>query len=603
MNNQKLMMFAVAGLLAPLANAAADNGLKSPTTTMVIPHPTADKAPVTGGTQPRLRRTNEEQPGNEMATWALFADGKTGLYFSMATELPATTAGGPVRGATHRMQLALVPFSLAQGADGAVAVTADASKGRFVTQNIGDEYRNANVPAAFAIDGGKAICAQYNYQANNTNDTKLYVQCFDQAGAVVMPQTEAFAKNNDDVCGSIENNRPSFIDKVGGKERYISWCLANGNGSDNAWARVFSITSNGANYSFKREYDLTILNQEERSRGMCSVDPGATFAVCAGTEGNNQPQREGTWLAAVDLTPGKYNGPNQQAALLWKKQIGGRTTIDGRRTYSMRAMISRVTTTDAQGNIVPTDMLFWRDGRLEGNNNGNNGKGGTYRANMFAVMKVTREGMQYVTPLTDLSTTELFGVDGTHNIQASVLVGEGDKLKPALLIQNGSHTGGQGTAQMRALGWDQASSKFTTLGQFGTGPSDRHLYPNYLGNNPGNQGRNHAHGSMIVNPFFGQNGNNDKLLFVVASTGKGTNMDPATKLAAYISVMPIASGAKPAQAPAGQPGTGGTSGGTTDEGTTDDGSDTTLGGCSAGGSAGLASFLLIGLAAFIRRRR
>jgi uncharacterized protein (TIGR03382 family) len=35
----------------------------------------------------------------------------------------------------------------------------------------------------------------------------------------------------------------------------------------------------------------------------------------------------------------------------------------------------------------------------------------------------------------------------------------------------------------------------------------------------------------------------------------------------------------------------------------DGSSDTTLGGCSTSGSAGFATFLLIGLAAFIRRRR
>jgi hypothetical protein len=602
MNNQKLLMFAVAGLLVPAADAAAD--IRSGNTTLVIPHPVNDTAPTTGNPA-RLRRTNEEQPGNEMATYALFADGKSGLYFSMATELPGVGATDAPRAATHRMQLALVPFSLTQAADGSVGVTADAKQGKFVTNNIGNEYRNANVPAAFAIDGGNAICAQYNYQPNNTNDTKLYIQCFNSAGAAVLPQTEAFAKNNDDVCGSIENNVPSLIGTTGATTRYISWCLANGNGSDNAWARVFQITKTGAAaYTYKREFDLTILNQEERSRGMCSVDPSATFAICAGTEGNNQPQREGTWLAAVDVTANKFNGSNQQAALLWKKQIGGRTTVDGRRTYAMRAMISRVQTTDATGAVVPTDLLFWRDALVEGNNNGNNGKGGTYRANRFAVIKATKAGIEYVTPLTDLSKDQLFGVDGTHNVQTSVLVGSGTSLKPALLVQNGSHTGGNGTAQIRAIGWDPTAKTFSNIGQFAGAPSDRHLYPNYLGNNPGNQGRNHAFGQLIANPFFGVNNNNDKFLVVYSSTGKGTDMVPSHKLAAYMTVMPVASGA-PAAGPA--PVTGGNTGtsGSTDDGSSssDDGSDATLGGCSTGGSAGLASFLLIGLAAFIRRRR
>src|SRR5258705_425554 len=110
MTNQKLLMFAVAGMLAPVANAAADSSLRAPVTTMVIPHPVVDKAPVTG-TPARLRRTNEEQPGNEMATYAMFADGKSGLYFAMTTELPGVNPADPVRGANHRIQLSLVPFS------------------------------------------------------------------------------------------------------------------------------------------------------------------------------------------------------------------------------------------------------------------------------------------------------------------------------------------------------------------------------------------------------------------------------------------------------------------------------------------------------------
>jgi uncharacterized protein (TIGR03382 family) len=435
------------------------------------------------------------------------------------------------------------------------------------------------------------------------------MQCFDATGAQVMGQTEAFAKNNDDVCGSIEGNIPSFIGKVGNTSRYISWCLANGNGRDDAWARVFQLTENGTAVTFKREFDLSILAQEERSRGMCSVDPSGAFAVCAGTEGNNQPQREGTWLAAVDLTPGKFNGPNQQGALLWKKQIGGRTTIEGKRTYSMRAMINRVMTTDAQGNIVPTDMLFWRDGLLQGNNN-TNGKGGTYRANMFAVIKATKTGMEYVTPRTDLATTELFGVDGTHNIQTSIMIGSGAALKPALLILNGSHTGGQGTSQLRVLAWDQATNKFTTAGQFAGAPHDRHLYPNYLGNNPGNQGRGHAFNQFVANPYFGVGGNNDKFLVITATAAKGGEMNPAKKLAGYLSIMPVASGVT-APSTGGTGTTSGTDTGTGPDTGTDtstdepvDGSDTTLGGCSTGGSAGgLATFFLIGLAAFIRRRR
>jgi hypothetical protein len=183
MNNQKLMMFAVAGLLIPAANAAAD--IRAGKTTMIIPHPVNDLAPITG-TPARLRKTDSEQT-LENTNMALFADGKTGFYFGQATELN----GQP---AFHRTQLALVPFSLIQNADGSVEAKADLTKAKFVTNNKGNEYRNAHASVALSIDGGNALCAMYNYQAEGTGDTKRYIQCFNQAGATVLPQTVAFAR-------------------------------------------------------------------------------------------------------------------------------------------------------------------------------------------------------------------------------------------------------------------------------------------------------------------------------------------------------------------------------------------------------------------------
>jgi hypothetical protein len=311
MTNQKLMMFAVAGLLIPAANAAAD--IRAGKTAMMIPHPVTDTAPVTG-TPARLRRTDSEQPGNENAKFALFADGKTGLYFSQTTELNGQAA-------FHRVQMAMVPFTLAQAADGSVEAKPDLTKARFVTNNKGDEYRNAHAGIAFPIDGGKAVCAQYNYQPENTNDTKLYIQCFDATGATVMPQTEAFAKNNDD-CSMAETT-PQLIDSAAGVERYVRWHGCNGNGRDDGWVGVASITKTANGYTYKRDMDVSVIAQEERSRGNCIVGPDKSFAMCAGTQGNTQPQREGTYLIAVNLDPA-IKGQNQQQALLWRKQIGGR---------------------------------------------------------------------------------------------------------------------------------------------------------------------------------------------------------------------------------------------------------------------------------------
>jgi uncharacterized protein (TIGR03382 family) len=591
MTTKKLMMFAMAGALVPAANAAAD--IHAGKQVEMIPRPVNDTAPVTG-TPARLRRTDSEQAGHEMPKFALFADGKSGLYFAMSTELPPTAPGGTPRAAFHRVQQSLVPFTLVQEADGSVTAKPDLTKSKFVTNNQGDEYRNAHAGTAFAIDGGQAICTQYNYQPANTGDTKLYIQCFNQAGDTVLPQTEAFAKNNDD-C-SMAETVPQLITSAGGKESYVRWEGCNGNGSDDAWVNKFTITKTANGYTYKRDFDVSVLAQEERSRGTCVVGPDKTLAVCAGTEGNNQPQRDGTWVAGIDLNPA-ISGQNQQQALLWKKQIGGRTTINGVTTYSMRATLAPVL--DATG--APTDMVFWRAGAAQGNNNDNR-KGGQYVENMVGVIKFSRAGIQFVTKPTGLAYTALLGIDGTHNMVSAGLVGAGD-LKPALFIQNGSHNGGQGASTIRAIGWDQAAG-FTNLGTFAGPAYDRHLYSNYLGNNPGNQGRDHSFSALVPNPYVGQNGNTDKYLMLYATTAKGEDMDPSHKLAAYMSVMPIASSA-PAAAPATQ--TTGSSGSTTTDTTaadeSSDGSDTTLGGCSTTGSGGLATFLLIGLAAFIRRRR
>jgi uncharacterized protein (TIGR03382 family) len=499
----------------------------------------------------------------------------------------------------------MVPFTLAQATDGSVEAKPSLASARFVTNNKGNEYRNSHAGVAFPIDNGAAVCAEYNYQPANQGDTKRYIQCFNAAGATLMPQTEIFAKTNDD-CNMAEN-RPKFIDKSGATERFVTYRGCNGNGRDDGWVSVTSVTKTANGYTAKREYDLSVIAQEERSRGECVIGTDKTFALCTGTQGNTQPQREGTYLFAVDLTPGKFTGQNQQGALLWRKQVGGRQQVNGVTTYAMRAMIVPVLAADGSN----TDMVFYRHGAVQGNNNDNR-KGGQYVENMLAVVKATRAGMSYVTPMSGQAFTSLLSIDGTHNLNTAVLVGAGNDLKPALLVHNGRHTGGNGESTIRAVGWEQTGNAFKSIATLSGPPADRHLYSNYLGNNPGNQGRNHTTATFMPNPFFGQAGNNDKHLVLYATSGKGDVMDPAVKLAGYLSVIPVSSGPAAVAPTTGGAGTGGgtgggtgtgTSGGTADDGSTDDGSDATLGGCSTGGSAGLATFLLIGLAAFIRRRR
>src|ERR1044071_5223328 len=107
MTNKQLLMFAVAGLLAPAAYEGVANAeVRGSTVSVAVPAPVNDKAPVTGN-PPRLRRTDQEQAGNEMTAFALFGDGKNGLYFAMTTELNGTRA-------PNNMQLSLTPFALTQ---------------------------------------------------------------------------------------------------------------------------------------------------------------------------------------------------------------------------------------------------------------------------------------------------------------------------------------------------------------------------------------------------------------------------------------------------------------------------------------------------------
>ncbi|MGE0402249.1 MAG: MYXO-CTERM sorting domain-containing protein [Kofleriaceae bacterium] len=607
-SNKKLLMFAASGLLLPLGvdtgTAHAEVPLAAETAEL-IPSPENDLAPVSNG---RLRRTDEEQEGNGMPTAAFFDGYKSGIYFSMNTELPPTTPGGAVRPATHRMQLAAIPFQLVQGPMGNVKVTADAAQGTFVTNNRGNEYRNANAPVAFKLKGVDKVCVKYNYQPNNSNDTKAYLQCFNPDMSVAMPQTELFAKNNDDAFMTQDGAFSSQVVRAAGKVRLVFYAGANGNGRDDGWGGIVDIDcSAGATCSLAKVADVSLCPREERSRGNCTTGTDPNTMICTWTEGNTQPQRDGVWMAAVNIGDGE-NGAEAQSRILWKKQIAGRVDENGIRTYAMRMSHSRIQKVDpTTGQLVDTDDIIVRWGGLQGNNN-TNGKGGTYYKNMMGVVNATAAGMTYVAEPVDIAD-KVVGLDGTHLGMTYGMFGTTDNLMPGITFLGGSHTGGGTAAQARIVTYDPTSKVFSDAAMVALAPHDRHLYTNYLGNNPGNQGRNHSFSTMIPNPYVGMNGNKDAYLQVFATSGKNatTMMNPAKKLSAFLSVLPIAQIPQAAQPPGTGSGSGenpppGT-GGDPDE-TGSDPSGAALGGCSTGGSTGgLFGLLLIGLAAFIRRRR
>ncbi|MBL9016051.1 MAG: hypothetical protein JNL83_17820 [Myxococcales bacterium] len=600
---KKLLMFAAAGLLAvPATHAQAEVGTAEVST--MVAAPVNDLAPVSG-TPARLRRTDEEQPGNEMAKFAMFADNKKGLFVSMATELN----GQP---ATHRMQLAVVPFSLVQTTTGKVTAQPDMTKARFATNNIGNEYRNANHPTAMPIMDGKLVAVHYNYQPNNTNNTETYLQIFNDQGQTVMPQKRIMAKNNDDCGMASDSNNTVVFQRSATTARYVLSMGCNGNGRDDGWLNAVDITCQAdmSSCTAQKAFDLSVVPREERSHAAVIRGTDENTVFMAYTEGNTQPQRDGTWLAAINIGPGQ-NGEGAQSRLLWKKQIGGRSTIEGLTTYSMRATLMPLTKWDtATGKLVPTDQFMISVKDLRGNNN-NNGKGGTYYRNNIGVIEATAAGMKYIQPLKDISP-DFPGLEATHMVLQSAWFGTTNAMTPGFMMVTGSHTGGGNAGKARAVTYDATTGKLADAGMYAIAPYDRHLYPNYLGNNPGNQGRNYGTMEFIANPYVGMNGNTDSHLMLFSSTGKDPSlmMDPKRKLTAYLTVLPVVTTPKvttpPTQNPdptnPNPPPTQNPDPTTPDEGTDEAG--TALGGCSATtGSGGALSLLLIGLAAFIRRRR
>jgi hypothetical protein len=365
-------------------------------------------------------------------------------------------------------------------------------------------------------------------------------------------QVLVMAKNNDDCDMHQTGDGPcDYAGDAGGTTHLVCWAGCNGNGRDDGWLNDITVNcTNGADgkatsCQITKNFDISLARREERSRGRCTLaDEDLNTAICTWTEGNNQPQREGVWMAAVDVSAGGEQGADAQSRLLWKEQIAGRTEIEGGRDYyASRAIQARVLTANPDGTTTRTNQIIFRYGNLQGRNR-NNEKGGQYRAQMVGVIKATRTGMEYVLPMTD-ATEMMLGIDGTHLTACTAMFGAGTDLMSGITFLQGSHNGGGVTEPIvKAIAFDPVNRKMVDLGTHRAGGSyDRHMYSNYLGNNPGNQGRNFAGCTMIKNPFAGQNGSTDAYFMAHALTGKSpqTIDRPELKPSSYVTLLPIAS--------------------------------------------------------------
>jgi uncharacterized protein (TIGR03382 family) len=441
----------------------------------------------------------------------------------------------------------------------------------------------------------------------------------------------------------------------------IMWRGCNGNGQDKGWADVMDITCNDdknpTSCGWADKFDVALDQEEERSRGYCSVDiANPNTATCSWTAGNDQPQTKGVWLAAMDITPGKYTGTDQQKSVYWSQMMDGRKPASNGipATYAERAMHERVMVYNSETKALePSSYIIWRSGDANGQNNNNN-KGGAYYRDNIGLYQIdsTTNALTTVYPLADMSQAML-GLDGTHLGVSSVVFGKTDSLatqKPGLMLFTGSQNGGGTPAQINFLALDNAPNMtggvptpgaaqpgaISVAGTSSTGVAsyDRSMYSNYLGQNPGNQGRNFSATLNVINPYCadGPAATCDKLLTVIATTGK----DPSEvanvsttpiqdscyasddtahttpyscaqlKLSSYITVIPVAQASATGSGSGDGGGGGGGGGGGTGGGgsTGGGGNNAELGGCSTTtGAGGATAFFLIGFAAFIRRRR
>jgi MYXO-CTERM domain-containing protein len=561
MNTKKIAL--MLGVAAGFSLAGVDAHAQGyvPSVTKVVASDPTDIARVANG---RLRKTRYEE-SNEMATVQMFggANANKGLYCQMQSA--SINGVAP----THRQQVACTPLTLTAAADGTVSMVADTTKAHFVTSNVGQDYRNANHQYMLPVNGGKNMLLTYNYRPQGANNTNRYGVVLDGDGNViptanaagqVQKQVVVMQKTNDDCDMRQSSNAGEVVTDVNGSAHILVWAGCNGNGQDDGWLNDYTVKVTGgdangvgATAQIIKNFDVSLAQREERSRGFCSTataDPNT--AICTWTEGNNQPQRDGTWIAAVDISAGGQQGANAQKRVLWKNLIDDKNLISGVQTYSVRANSVRIMSADANGVLTKTDQLIVSTADLRGNNT-NNRKGGRYLGIKMGVAQATKDGLTWTVPLQDV-TKQMLGIDATHLIFSGGLLQDGAKTLPVITALQGSQNGGGGPSpDLKIMAVDFTAKKFIDYGTHSAGGSyDRHLYSNYLGGNPGNQGRNFA-GSQFLSV---QTPAGTRFVMAHALTGKdpADAMKPEIKQSGYVSLMTLLQPqAAPPPPPAGEP--------------------------------------------------
>ena len=581
-----------------------------------------------------LKPTDEEHTP-EQATFAMNPEtNTTGIVVMMNTGRLNGAAGANLGDQIQvgNIQGACMPFSLVQdsSADSGVSVIPTSADFKYVSQRNSDENRAYHHPEIEALPGGYyAITA--NWDRNNNTNTERFVQVVDSqcnlqqlTGNVTIrgsgqglpgnTSAEIMAKNNDNCSGRQAGGGGGTAALPDGSTGFLAAELCNGNGRDDGWANYFTIANTAPGvFDVQKKWDTSFIDQEERSRGRCEMvatggaAAAADLAVCCGTEGNNQPQREGVWCSGIDLASGDE---------LWKERIAYRgQTAEGQNTYAMRIKMLQERTIDGAG----TGKIVYQYQMHRGNNNTNK-KGGYDDAVMIATATPSRTGMNSAAHIDITGDVIKNQVEMTHSIMMQTYTGPAAAPVATFGFLAPNHNGGGGVAS------SIMHLPLTTAGQPGpstlknlSGPIDGQKYSKYLGNNPNNQGRNYTDCHTIANPFTAIEGAKSAgvgVINVCAMTGKLTSAGvPSMKPDLFFEIwtsLDVPQNEPDPTDPTNPDPTDPTNPTNPDPTNPDPtnpdnngGFSSSSGGCSTtGGSTGGLSFLLLGLALVaIRRRR
>lgn len=575
-----------------------------------------------------LRPTDEEHT-NEQPTVAMSATDPTkGVAIMMSTGQLASAAG-PNAGAqiqVGNIQGACMPISLAQNDanDSGIAIQADVANFKYISQRNSEDNRAFHHPEIQALPNGMFVVTA-NWDRNNNTNTDRYLQVVDAncnlqtltasgpgvqlrssgAGLPDNSSVRIMAKNNDNCSGrQAGGGADSYID-ANGVWTSVSAELCNGNGRDDGWWNKFQVVPGapGQPVAITKVDDTSFITREERSRGNCEAldttgDGLEDMSFCCGTEGNNQPQRDGVWCAGID---------NANGNLLFRERVAYRgETAEGLRTYAMR--IKMLPEKNIDGTDTGKVLLQYQMHR--GNNNMNK-KGGYDDQVLLAVATPTQDGtnVQQISDLTPMVITAR--TEFTHATMFQTFTGSAEAPQATFAFLAGNHNANNISA--KALNVTLQNGKAFDSGVTNMGaPYDHQKYSKYLGNNPNNQGRDYSQCQVVANPFKDLPGKTQGIpvINMCAMNGKVTSdgTQPQIKPDFLIEAWTSLQAAAPAPGPAPAPGVELPNVPTPEGGEpTDNGNPNgqSVGGCSvSNGSMGSsAMFVLFGLALVLRRRR